>query len=320
MLNLRLLLMTACVAYSSEDVAPRLVGNPAYDTVSNYHVQYLPTSKSLLRDLPVELRVMIYRMVLCSDRPLVLVPNSRKFNVISLHNRDVFPSILLTCKLFNQEATYFLYSENIFAVNAACLSRFANKKGLGMPIGSINAGSIKFLKIQYDLEKLADLACDLVEDIKPRHLVLLRELPGLEEIALWRFDERDITHMAACCINHRPSTTRYFINIVEATSRLFIAELQDIIENQLKNRLKNTRNGDRNASSPKIYITHNKASVRLAIKGHSLRMKNNVSAFSKGEVILQGGIRHSWTSKFRLNVPEGYQGPGVSALRSSCIG
>ncbi|MCJ1416665.1 hypothetical protein MMC32_003003 [Xylographa parallela] len=227
---------------------------------------------------------------------------------MSLLNRDVYPSILLTCKLFNQEATYLLYSENIISMSAWVLSRFANKKGLGMPIGSINAGSLKFLKIQYDLEKLADLACDMVEDIKPRHLALLHELPGLEEIALWRFDGRDIAHMAACCMHHRPATTRYFISTVATTSRLFIAALQDIIENQLKGRLENSEHGDRNISSPKIYITHNKASVRLAIKGNSLRMKANVSAHSKGGSGNSMRLRHPWTTKIRPIVPDGHQG------------
>ncbi|MCJ1286571.1 hypothetical protein MMC26_005917 [Xylographa opegraphella] len=160
-------------------------------------------------------------------------------------------------------------------MNAWLLSKFANRNGLGLPIGKINAGSLRFLNIQYDIEKLADLACDLVEDIKPRHLVLLQEMPGLEEITLWRFDERDITHMAACCLHHRPGTTEYFISTIEATSRLLIAALQDIVENQLKGLSKSSEHGDRNASSPKIYITCNNASVRLAIKGKSLRMKDN---------------------------------------------
>ncbi|MCJ1384113.1 hypothetical protein MMC17_007229 [Xylographa soralifera] len=267
--------MSACITKNRTDLIPRLVRNPAHDIVSEYLAQHSSTPKSLLCGLPVELRLMIYRMLLCSDRPLVLLPYGRKSHSIELLNKDVCPSILLTCKLFNQEGTYFLYSENQFSMNAWCLSRFANKHGLGLPIGSTNAGSIKFLKIQYDIEKLADLACDLVEDIKPRHLVLLDELPGLEEIALWRFDERDITHMAACCIHHRPSTTKYFISTVATTSRLFIAMLQDVKENQLKHRLENREYEDRNASSPKIYITDNKASVRLAIKGNSLRVKSN---------------------------------------------
>ncbi|MCJ1391131.1 hypothetical protein MMC18_003993, partial [Xylographa bjoerkii] len=173
-----------------------------------------------------------------------------------------------------------------------------------MPIGAINAGSIKFLKIQYDIEKLADLACDLVEDIKPRLFVLLRTMPGLEEIALWRFEERDITHMKACCLWHRPATTKYFMNTVTVTSRILIAALEDIVENQLKVASENREHGDTNTVAPKIYITDNQASVRLAIKGKSLRMKEDVSALRNRDFILQGSSRYSLSVKVTPKILE----------------
>ncbi|MCJ1405448.1 hypothetical protein MMC11_008676 [Xylographa trunciseda] len=281
--------MSASIAKDSKVLFAEVLANRERSVIPKHDMQPMQAPKSLLLEVPAELRLMIHRMVLCSYRPLSLLLYGRSKDKIELLNKDVCPSILLTCKLFNQEGTCVLYSENTFAMSAWCLSKFANKNGIGIPIGSINAGSIKSLKIQYDIEKLADLACDLVEDIKPRLFVLLRTLPGLEEIVLYRYEEADIAHMKACCMWHRPATTNYFLKNVATTSLIFIAALQDIIENQLKDESSSGEPGYANLN-PKIYITQNQAALRLAMKGKSLRMKNDVSAPSNSDVNLLASI------------------------------
>ena len=279
------------------NMVPRSLANAAPHVAAGYFVQHPQVLKSFLCNLPVELRLTIYRMLLRPSRPLQLISHGGTTNPVTLVNRDVYPSILRTCKLFNQEAAQVLYGENLFQMNAWCLAKFANRHGLGIPMGSTNAASIRFLKIQYDVEKLADLASDLVEGIKPRHLVLLHEMPGLEEIVFHRYDGGDLARLSTCCVMHHDAAISQTIRVIGTTSRILIAALQDIVENQLTEKLDeldDSEHGTEEPSQAKIFIGNNRHSVRLAIKGNALQMKPGVSTIDlERDIILLGRIRHS---------------------------
>ncbi|MCJ1247582.1 hypothetical protein MMC30_004797 [Trapelia coarctata] len=140
-----------------------------------------------------------------------------------LRTYDISSAVLLACKLSYTEAAPLLYSENTFCVYAELLPFMY---GMLASVGSINSHSIRFLHIHYFRAAIVDLWTGLMVDRNPL-VELCRQLPGLQELKIWRpqedlddeFRDQNIVHVD---LNDYHQASR------EAASRIFTLALQGV--------------------------------------------------------------------------------------------
>ena len=145
---------------------------------SQNEMQSISTSASLLSCpfllLPPEIRCMIYRILLRSERHVRMIPPPQDEYHIPCPN-NLYPSILGTCRLIYQEAHYVLYGENSFHAhridedndNAASIRRAKYCIGLHeREDGEDEARKLaQFLSLRKELRFLElEFGFDLLED------------------------------------------------------------------------------------------------------------------------------------------------------------
>ena len=150
----------------------------------------MATQTSLLHRLPSEIRLMIYQLVLCPNAGLDIRPHSdsqHKENcVIYGFSVDLSSSLLRACKLFHQEATHIFYSENVFGIS--------NDGGIQLTItvvdtiGTINAASLRSICVHCTRGDLIFFSDRCLDGRNPV-VKMCQNLPGLEEIFIWRSAE-----------------------------------------------------------------------------------------------------------------------------------
>ncbi|MCJ1391130.1 hypothetical protein MMC18_003992 [Xylographa bjoerkii] len=188
--------------------------------------------KSTLCLLPYEIRMMIYRFVLCSEQVLALeakVPEdsySTQLDLVKLTTKDVGDGILRTCRLFYREAAHLLYSGNTFSFGEHNLSSFLY--GLLDTISPHNAAAIRTLSIYFIGETLAHLAYGIAADSNPLSQAC-GWLPGLQELVVWR--PYDDFKLAYSCRNSPDARLDTYLEDSRLwTYRLLTAALQNAME------------------------------------------------------------------------------------------
>ncbi|KAM0350688.1 hypothetical protein ACHAPU_003180 [Fusarium lateritium] len=151
-----------------------------------------------LLTLPAEIRLSIYRHLLVSTHLPVLCPIPDGFRIVNeepFHPESgLFPQILQTCKMINNEATSMLYSENLFRRNFYWPSTWSRRErrihwplAESSPINKNNLETISRIRIFKDCDKW----------LRNGRLRVLDDFPGLRELQV-HVDMRDISYLSMC--------------------------------------------------------------------------------------------------------------------------
>lgn len=160
-------------------------------------------TKSLL-DLPPEVRLSIYRLLLCSHSPITYGICLDCQSIVARKNwkpHNLYPAILETCILINREGTPLLYGENTFT---ACNQLEAGKEDViaSWPISTTNIERITRLrtsipsasapsmgdKVQYAIQQIYRF-----KNVK--HVRISTKIKFLEWGELMRATSTQLTHI-----------------------------------------------------------------------------------------------------------------------------